>query len=110
MSYGIDYRRLVVSFVEEGGSKRDAARLFKISPNTVYEWLKRAEDLRPRPALSRIRKMDKAALRQHVQDNPDALLRERAALFGVSPVAVFCAMKKMKFVKKNGVYTKSDAL
>ena len=79
MTYGTDYRRRVISFIHEGGSKREAARLFKVNPDTIYEWLKRGDDLSPRPAKTRRRKLDKAVLAQHVEEHPDALLRERAA-------------------------------
>lgn len=86
--------------MSEGGSKRDAARLFNISPNTVYEWLKLGEDLSARPATTRKRKIDKEALARHVRENPDALLRERAAHFGVHVNAIWVAMRRMGFVKK----------
>ena len=100
MAYSIDYRRRVVSFVKEGGSKQEAARLFKVHPETVYEWLKRGEDLKPRPAKTRRRKIDKEALRRHVHENPDALLRERALVFKVTPEAIWMALRAMKIVKK----------
>lgn len=100
MAYGIDYRRRVISFVKEGGSKLEAARLFKIHPETVYEWLKRGEDLSPRQAKVRQRKIDKDALRRHVRECPDALLRERALVFRVTPEAICYLMKTMKLVKK----------
>ncbi|MCB0375882.1 MAG: helix-turn-helix domain-containing protein [Sinomicrobium sp.] len=100
MAYGIDYRRRVLSFVSEGGSKLEAARLFKVHPDTIYEWLKRGEDLSPRPAMTRKRKIDKTALARHVKEHPDALLRERAAVFKVTPEAVFYALRAMKIVKK----------
>jgi excisionase family DNA binding protein len=77
MAYGIDYRRRVISFVSEGGSKLEAARLFKVHPGTIYEWLKRGEDLSPRPARTRERKINKEELRRHVRAHPGALLRER---------------------------------
>ena len=100
MAYGIDYRRRVIDFVKEGGSKRDAARLFKVSRETVYQWLGRGDDLSPRPAQTRRRKLDKAALMRHTKDHPDALLRERAAHFGVHVNAVWTALGKLKVVKK----------
>jgi putative transposase len=86
--------------VKEGGSKLEAARLFKIHPETVYEWLKRGDDLSPRQAKTRHRKIEKAALRRHVRECPDALLRERAVVFRVTPEAIFYLMKTMKLVKK----------
>lgn len=100
MAYSIDYRRRVTAFVNEGGSKLEAARLFKIHPETVYEWLKRGKDLSPRPAKTRYRKIDKDALRRHVQECPDAFLRERAVVFKVTPEAVCYLLKTMKLVKK----------
>ncbi|MCK5659624.1 MAG: helix-turn-helix domain-containing protein [Alphaproteobacteria bacterium] len=100
MTYGIDYRRRVISFVKEGGSKREAARLFKVNPDTIYEWLKRGDDLSPRPAKTRRRKLDKKLLAQHVRDYPDALLRERAAHFGVCINSIWVAKGVLKIVKK----------
>ena len=100
MAYGIDYRRRVIAFVNEGGSKLEAARLFKVHPDTIYEWLKRGKDLSPRPAKTRRRKIDKEALWQHMRECPDALLRERARVFKVTPEAVFYALRALKVVKK----------
>jgi putative transposase len=100
MSYSIDYRKRVMSFVKEGGSKREAARLFKVSPNTVYQWLQRGTDLKPRMTSLRRRKLDKKVLLQHVQQNPDATLRERATHFGVTVNAIWVAKKRLRIVKK----------
>ena len=100
MAYGIDYRRRVISFVQEGGSKLEAARLFKVHPDTIYEWLKRGEDLSPRPSMTRKRKLDKAALRRDVKERPDALLKERAAKYGVHESSMSRALRKLKIVKK----------
>ncbi len=79
--------------------KREAARLFRISPNTLHVWL-RSPDLAPKTHGARRGKIDKAALTRHVEDHPDALLRERAAHFGVHPNAIWEMMRKLGFVKK----------
>ena len=100
MTYSLDFRTRAVSYVQSGGRKSDACRLFSIDPKTLYHWLNR-EDLRPSPATIRQRKLDKEALKHHVRDAPDALLKERAAHFGVSTVAIWKALKQMKIVKKN---------
>ena len=89
-----------MSFVKEGGSKLEAARLFKVHPDTIYEWLKRGEDLSPRPSMTRKRKLDKAALRRDVKERPDALLKERAAKYGVHESSMPRALRKLKIVKK----------
>jgi transposase len=100
MLYDIGLRRKVLERIKEGMGKREAARLFRISPNTIYEWLKRGDDLTPRLATTRQRKLDKAALEKHVEAHPSALLRERAAHFGVGVNTVWVAMRKLGFVKK----------
>lgn len=103
MHYPITFRRKVLAHIEEGMSKREAARLFKISPQTLYNWLSR-DDLKPALAKHRHRKIDKAALRAHVKAHPQMLLRERAKFFGVSVPGLSIALKTMKIVKK----TKDD--
>jgi len=99
MTYPITFRKKVISFVENGGGKREASRLFQISPDTLHRWL-RSSDLKPKKHGTRKRKIDKEALRRDVEQNPDALLRERAAVFKVHPSAISYALKKMKIVKK----------
>jgi transposase len=81
--------------------KREAARLFKVSPNTIYEWLNRGDDLTPRPAKTRKRKIDRAVLEAHVNKHPDLYLRERAEHFGVDPSTISYHLRLMKIVKKS---------
>ena len=97
--YSITFRRKVLAQIEEGMSKREAAHLFKISPQTLYNWLSR-DDLKP----SLRRKIDKAQLRAHVKAHPHMLLRERAQIFGISVPGLSIALRAMKIVKK----TKDD--
>lgn len=100
MSYSVDYRKRAIAFVKEGGSKREAALLFKISPTTLYTWIQRGDDLKPRVATARRRKLDKAKLQKHVEKYPDATLNERAQHFGVRINAVWVAKKRLGIVKK----------
>ena len=104
MTYGIDLRKRVVGFVNEGGSKAEASRRFEVSIWCVNDWCERL-DLSPKTHSQRHRKIDKGALRRHVEQYPDALLRERAQHFGVRINAVWSLMRKMKLTHK-----KSDAL
>ncbi len=99
MTCSIDLRKRVVSFVEAGGSKAEAARRFSVSRQTVYNWVSR-DDLSPKRHGSRHRKLDKARLRAHVKAYPDALLRERAVLFGVTVQALSYAFGQMGIGKK----------
>jgi transposase len=100
LSYSVDLRERVVGYVRGGGSRIKASQLFQVGRTTLYRWLN-APDLHPKPAKQRRRKLNKAALAAHVRDFPDALLRERAAHFGVSVNAIWTAMKTLKITKKN---------
>ena len=99
MTYPISLRRRVISYVKNGGGKREASRIFQISPDTLYRWLN-SKDLTPKKHSPRNNKIDKEKLRRDVDRKPDALLRERAVIFNVSPSAISQALKKMKIVKK----------
>lgn len=88
-----------MAHIEEGMGKRETARLFKISPTTLYSWLG-SSDLSPQKHNMRRGKIDKDALCRHVTDHPDALLRERADHFGVTTNAIWEMMRKLGFVKK----------
>jgi transposase len=96
----MDFRKRVVSYIKEGGSKAEASRIFGIERRTIYHWLS-ANDLSPRPAKTRKRKLDKKALAAHVRDNPDWILRERAEHFGVRINSVWVALQKLGIRKKN---------
>ncbi len=106
MSYSVDLRERVVNYVRNGGSLAAAAKLFQVGRATIYRWLG-APDLQPKPAKERKRKLDKAALAAHVRDFPDALLRERAAHFGVTINAIWVALKKLAITKKTTRYSES---
>jgi hypothetical protein len=69
MAYRPDYRRKVITFVNEGGSKRDAVRLFKV------------------------------ALAWDAQDYREAMLGERAERFAVHVKTELLALRKLKRIK-----------
>lgn len=100
MTYSLDIRERAVSYVRSGGSQVEAARIFGVTTRTLQYWLQRKE-LAPKRCGTRHRKLDKAKLAAHVQAHPEALLRERAAEFGVSHVAIFKAMRSLGMRKKN---------
>lgn len=100
MTYSIDFRKKVVAFVKTGGGQAEAARHFDISLWCVRDWLAR-KDLQPQQkGVPRQRKLDKDAVRAHVRDYPDALLRERAVHFGVRLSSMGEALQQMKLTRK----------
>jgi len=100
MQYGIDLRRRVVRFIQEGGSKIEASRRFSVSRQTIYNWLSLPSLAPVKVVHRRKRKLDWEALRRDMVDNPDLLLRERAARLGVRVSAIFYACKQMGFSHK----------
>ena len=99
MTYSVDLRKRVVGFVVTGGSKAEASRRYKVSLWCVNDWCKR-DNLTPAPQKGRKRKLDWKAVSQHIQEYPDALLRERAQHFGVHTSAIWYANKQMKLTRK----------
>ena len=63
MTYQTPHRIAVLSFIEGGGSKVEAAKVFKVSRDTIYRWLS-LDDIAPKaPPKVRHRKIDKAAIK-----------------------------------------------
>jgi transposase len=109
MTYSIDLRTRVVAFVAKGGSKIEASDRFGVSRKTVYNWLAK-EDLRPKAHGPRRRKLDRQALRAHVATHPDALIRERAAHFGVSQTSIWHGLNQLRIsVKKNAAVSRKKS-
>ncbi|WP_449459812.1 helix-turn-helix domain-containing protein [Streptococcus suis] len=44
-SYGIDFRKRVIAYVETGHSQKETCQLFGISTNTLYLWEKQLKEL-----------------------------------------------------------------
>jgi transposase-like protein len=101
MSYSLDFRERIIDYVHRGGSRSSASRLFKIDPKTLYNWLKSPILPETKPVSIRKGKIDKVLLNKHVQEFPEALLRERAAEFNVCVSAIWRSLSKMKITKKN---------
>lgn len=99
MTYSIDLRKRVVEFVQNGGSKAQASRQYKVSLWCVNNWCKRC-DLSPQQQKGRKRKLDWEAVSRHIKEHPDALLRERAEHFKVNTNAIWYACRQMKLSRK----------
>jgi len=103
MTYQLSHRKAAISFIKNGGSKVEASRIFSVSRNTLYSWLK-LDDLTPKPPLKmRHRKIDKEELKAHAEEYPDMFLHERAVIFKVHPSAISYALKSLNIVKKKNV-------
>jgi transposase len=100
----VELRERIVSFVEEGGTKVDAAAHFNVGRRTVYRYLDaaRSGDLAPRPRPGRKKRFTDARLRQEVKSRPSATLGEHGRTLGVSRNAIWKRLRKLAItLKKN---------
>lgn len=97
-SYGINFRKRVINYIEAGHSKKETFQLFGISTNAPYLWEKRLKELghlerqkrKPSP-----RKLPLDKLESFVNQHSDTFLREIAEHFGCSIPSVWAALKRL---------------
>jgi transposase len=98
MSYSIDFRRHVMAQRQRDGLSFSAtATRFGVGVATLKRWSKHIE---PRSYKRKSRKIDLARLREDVRDYPDAYQYERAARFGVTPKAIWKALRELAVTYK----------
>ena len=105
MAYSLDFRKRVIEYRGEGNSLRKTSEVFAVAVPTIREWERklREENTLDRKPLNRtFRKLDPEKLRKHVEEHPDAYLRERADYFGVAVSTVADALARLGITyKKN---------
>jgi len=103
MAYSIDFINRAVAYRQEGHTLKQLQEAFGIPAETYYDWKEKLEtgfDFGVKAKGERKRKIDKAALRQAVEEKPDAFLWELAEQFNCTPVAIFYALEKMDITLK----------
>ncbi len=102
MAYSMDYRKRAVEYKEAGHTFKQLKEVFKIPPQTYYDWKEKLENsyYEEKKIVERSRKINKQKLKQAVEESPDAYLRELGELFDCTPQAVFYALKKLKITYK----------
>lgn len=91
MTYSRDLRERVISFAKQKG-RAEAARVFNISPRTVYYWLHQPEARKPGPQAPRLNLVKLAQLQAA---RPDALLNELAIELNVHPSTVWRRLRSL---------------
>ncbi|MYF99607.1 hypothetical protein F4212_10845, partial [Candidatus Poribacteria bacterium] len=72
MVYSPDLRKRILDFVEAGGKKSEASRLFSVARSTIDRWLAADNPFAIRKTgPKKMRVIDEEALRKHVADFPD---------------------------------------
>ncbi len=94
MTYPISFRCHVLAVrAREGLTFSQAAARFSVGIASLVRWSKEIE---PRPyRRQRGLKIDLEKLAKDVHDHPDAYQYERAARFGVTPKAIWQALRKL---------------
>jgi transposase len=115
-AYSEDLRKKIVSAIERGMSKAQAARLFDVSLSSVKRYSRTAregESLEPRKSPGRPRKADQKAqllLEKDVEERPSATIPQRRRFLehisgkSLSDSTVRRLMKRMGFSQKNGLW------
>lgn len=103
MAYSVDFREKVLAYCENIGSISEAATVFQISRNTIYQWIKLKEktgELHHQVKGTTPRKVDRDKLKSYLEIHPDAYLTEIAAEFDCHPTAIHYALKAMGYTRK----------
>ena len=109
--YSVDLRKKVLAAIDAGMNKRMASRVFGMSHNTIYTWLRRRAatgDIRPkayRPPGGGQKITDLAAFRAFVDEHKDKTQTEMAALWGgVSQRTISRYLRKLGYSRKKNVW------
>lgn len=107
MRYSYDLRIRVVKFVQNGGTKTEASRVFGVSRKTIYHWMKKGKDLAhfSKPGPRKPFKVDMKKLEKDMEVHPDEMHRERAVRFGVHESTICKRVKDLSISRK-----KNDAI
>ena len=92
MSSSLDLKKCILSFIEEGNSKVDVRKFFRVSKRAVFLWVKEKKeqgDLKLKVRDKKPYKIDDERLVEYLQKNPAPYLKETAASFQVSVSAIF---------------------
>lgn len=112
MAYSTDLRTKALDYIEKGGSKEEASRIFGVTIRTLFNWIKRKKIGCLAPSKRKERKphkIENERLKAYVQEHPDAYLREIAQSLGAAVTTVFYACKRLKInLKKRPHSIKSE--
>ena len=103
MSYSIDLRERVIIFIDGGGLKKEASKIFGVSLRAIYRWLNKKTatgTLQDPPPKRGWKKLEPTALQAYVKQHPDLLLADYGRHFGASAPSVCLAFKRLKITRK----------
>lgn len=107
MTYGYsdDLREKALKYYDKTGkSQAEVSGIFGVSHRTFAQWVKlrKTGDFRRRAQQKRHPpvKIESEALRQYIEQHPDAYFREIAVVFKVSDVGILKACRRLGITRK----------
>ena len=103
MTYSTDYRKQVLSSIDNGMTVREAAAFYQLSTSTIHSW---RQTLEPKTGRSKApTKIPDDALLNDVKEHPDAYHYERARRLNCSTTVIQNALKRLRISKKKDTGT-----
>ena len=101
--YSLDFRIQVLSMLSQCKSVSETCRLYGISRDTLYRWLRlQSQHGTPQdpPSKKYYRKLDPVKLEEYVLSNQHMMLKDYARHFGVSSSAIGDALRRLGITRK----------
>ena len=101
--YSLDLRERVLKYLENNKDKKTASQLFQVGLATIYRWITRKKEkghVKPLRRAYAYKKIDDQKLIKYVETYPEHFLSEIAKHFGLTPQAIFYALKRLKISRK----------
>ena len=101
-AYSLDLREKVIAFINQGGSKRQASKIFGVGEDTIYRWIRREKQgkLAPKKRVKYPQKVDCEELLCYVKEPPDHTLKEIAIALKLGIKTVWKWLKRLNITRK----------
>ena len=104
--YSVELKKRVLDYIDAGHEKVAACKVFKVSRQTVYDWLAQRVKLgkvsAPRRG-ARKRKLEREELIEHLRQHSDAYLQEIGKHFGTSGQSILDACRRWGITRKKNL-------
>lgn len=107
MSHSKDLRARAIKYVEQGGSIKEACRIFEMSRSSFQRWRSikaKTGTLSPKSRIKSPYKIDNELLKIYINEHPDAYLNEIASHFEVTIPCISIALKRLKITRKKNLF------
>ena len=103
MSYDEKYKKRTLEYRHEGHTLLQTSQVFGISITAIQNWEKQLREegnLKKHSWKRPFKKIDPEKLKEYVNNNPDAYLREIAVAFNCCQTAIRKALIRLKITRK----------